>query len=796
MSRFVSILLVLVPWAAARAELPPLRTGDAGQHVEVRRVVWPIHVEPLDPPGNPSICDGLLPGDVVVEEDGELAEVRQLERRPLPVVHALLLDTSNSMRKRGRLEMVKRAAVEYVRLLPPGEEVLVAAFDDSLTLISPPARNRQELEQSIVAIEHGSFTALWDAVLDLMRYLDSLAGQKVVILLSDGSDSSGLTRTDTRAILGIAANKEDLSVYPIGIDMASERDRGGGEVVTMMRELAAATGGVHHATRALSGLDEVFGRIRDHVERRIYAIYVPPGRPHGDPDLTSPRRVAVRARAGLPCRVVSAGPPFRRATPSPSTDRTARDASQAAVPIGLVDSLRQHVRLPESTRVIDSFHFRPADDRPVAEDSFSSLLVLDVPGVLPVRALDVVGERGVLYHPTAYHETGKYRTTLSPEMRVEARDVFVDVPDFDVVQGRLHDPLDVVLHVLRRSELADDRCLDQPTKSPSVVHGKTLLDIRRFVGLALFRHYPEYRQWARRRLRDESVPEIERLLAELRDDPGVDSSQLEQVERALRARLQNPDGGTPQRFLAEWLGDVRARDLALTLDAHLAGALLDTRQTVEQQRETMRIADSGWPVLLDLFPPATDIRVVSILVPAYAEDRDVFGFFRVVLPRPSFEARPVDLVPAAPLAFQLVRRLIAEDHPARRSCSRLRVVSTTQLPLSIDEQTSLMRHLHGTGFRDYSPAADGTVYRVRIRLAARGTGGPTLDLDAFFQGERAIPLVMSACPNGRSFGALAELMQSLPLDQAYVQLPCTASGDELTLNDRLPIPIRAATIPR
>ena len=107
------------------------------------------------------------------------------------------------------------------------------------------------------------------------------------------------------------------------------------------------------------------------------------------------------------------------------------------------------------------------------------------------------------------------------------------------------------------------------------------------------------------------------------------------------------------------------------------------------------------------------------------------------------------------------------------------MVSTTQVPLSVDEQNALMRHLHRAGFRAYSPTADGTVHRVRVRLAARGTSRPALDLDAFFQGERGIPLVMSSCPDGRPSGPLAELLQSLPLDQTYVQLPCETLGNRL-----------------
>ncbi|MDH3459234.1 MAG: VWA domain-containing protein, partial [Gemmatimonadota bacterium] len=274
------------------------------QHVEVRRIVWPIYISPADSTSASSICADLDPADIIIEEDGQAVTVTRLEQRPLPVVHALLLDTSNSMRRRDRLAMVQQAAIRYVEGLPRDEEALVATFDDSLLLVSPPTKDRSDLVEAISGIRQGNLTSLWDSVTELVGYLDSVPGQKVLVLLSDGSDSSSLMAHDEQAIFDLAANRSDLSVFPVGLDMAAEHGPSAAKVQGLMRKLATATGGVYQKTRGVAKLEQVFERIRQHLSRRLYAVYVPT--PRGTRDL---RKISVRARPGLSCRVVSGGPP-------------------------------------------------------------------------------------------------------------------------------------------------------------------------------------------------------------------------------------------------------------------------------------------------------------------------------------------------------------------------------------------------------------------------------------------------------------------------------------------------------
>ncbi|MDX1389048.1 MAG: VWA domain-containing protein, partial [Acidobacteriota bacterium] len=192
-TRVVLLLtLIATPPMAFPAE-PPHRSPSAdsmmGEDVRVRRVVWPVIVR--DKAHDPA-CDLLGPSDIILEEDGAAVEITAVEapaalaaggKAPrVPVVHALLIDTSISMQTNDRLRHAKEAAKRYVDLLPPNEEILIAAFDDSMVLVSPPTTDRRNTREAIDRVELGNWTALWDAVYDLILYLDTLPGQKVAVL--------------------------------------------------------------------------------------------------------------------------------------------------------------------------------------------------------------------------------------------------------------------------------------------------------------------------------------------------------------------------------------------------------------------------------------------------------------------------------------------------------------------------------------------------------------------------------------------------------------------------------------
>ncbi|MDX1388393.1 MAG: VWA domain-containing protein, partial [Acidobacteriota bacterium] len=679
-STWILFLALLAAGTAVFAD-KPLQDGlsddwAVDEDVRVRRVVWPVVVR--DKPGGPS-CDVIGPTDIVLEEDGAPVVITHVETPAglspgtesprVPIVHALLIDTSVSMRINDRLRHAKEAAMRYVDLLPDGEEVLVAAFDDSLVLVSPPTTDRARTRDDIERVESGNWTALWDAVYDLVLYLETLPGQKVAVLLTDGHDHTSISRLAPKSILELVAETSDITLFTVGVDLIRPGRIERSATRSFLQQLAAATGGKYYETRGVGVFNEVFDRIRTRLSRQFYVVYVPQPFGAGPKDDRRAgfrhRNVRVRPGKGVPCKVVSAGPPTRiegKLETPPATPR------ETGITISdEVSSLARCVNLPASAHVARELSLPAPNGLPVSRQQTPSLFVLDPPAeILPGRAPDILLDRGVLYHDRAYRNAGKFKTSIDRDPEIEMREFAVDVPAFGEVRDALHRPEDVMLHLLEREYCAPGSAHHEHGRSPLLVHGKTFLEMRRLIGLALFEHYPEYREWATGRLVEEAEPDVERLLADLGAEHPLTPAQTEVLRNALlEQRARNPENEMPQRFLAEWLGDIPARDLALALETRLANALLGADDDVDRRDLAAGIAETGWALLLDWFPPATEVRILSPLVPAYDAERDTIGFFRVILPRPNFDGPPEDPVPEEPLALRTVQWLLEEDSVGR-----------------------------------------------------------------------------------------------------------------------------------
>ena len=151
--------------------------------------------------------------------------------------------------------------------------------------------------------------------------------------------------------------------------------------------------------------------------------------------------------------------------------------------------------LPESWRVTSELRLPlPRGWPEVAGES--SLFVLDTPEILSLRAPDILVDRGVLYHRRALERDGKFRLALNRRPSIETRDIAVSIPALDLVRNSMYRPEDVLMHLVRRSLCDGAGETRSDSRPPFLVHGKTFLELREFIGLALFRYYPEYREWA------------------------------------------------------------------------------------------------------------------------------------------------------------------------------------------------------------------------------------------------------------------------------------------------------------
>jgi len=134
----------------------------------------------------------------------------------------LIIDTSGSVKDKLRYE-IETAAEFFREILRPGKDLaLIIQFDSEVNLVQDFTQNQNDLVGALNSIRAGGDTSLYDAVyLAAEEKLRYEAGRKVMVVISDGEDTSSLVSRE-EAIE--AAQKSNALIYGMGV--RGRRSRG------------------------------------------------------------------------------------------------------------------------------------------------------------------------------------------------------------------------------------------------------------------------------------------------------------------------------------------------------------------------------------------------------------------------------------------------------------------------------------------------------------------------------------------------------------------------------------------
>jgi len=132
---------------------------------------------------------GLTADDFQILEDNRPQEIVEFVYGETPVSVALLLDTSSSMIG-GGIRSEQAGAVRLVNSLLRGRDrAMILGFNDRLYLYSDFSADIPALERAIsITLPDGS-TALYDAVVEALRKVNTRRGKRAIVVLSDGLDT-------------------------------------------------------------------------------------------------------------------------------------------------------------------------------------------------------------------------------------------------------------------------------------------------------------------------------------------------------------------------------------------------------------------------------------------------------------------------------------------------------------------------------------------------------------------------------------------------------------------------------
>ena len=210
--------------------------------------------------------------DFELKIDGEVKAIGELTRAETPVHIALLFDNSYSLSAAREFE--KQAAVHFFqRIVRPIDRAAVYSISTTPTLAQGMTNDVPRLVRTIerFAAPDGA-TALFDAVAQAADYMRPLAGRKVLVLVSDGTDTVSDTSFDDAVNRALLA---ECQVYVVQTRQVEDPNLHDPVSEQRMFRLTEQTGGAVFVPKSVEELDAVFTQISLDISQQYLLSYYP-----------------------------------------------------------------------------------------------------------------------------------------------------------------------------------------------------------------------------------------------------------------------------------------------------------------------------------------------------------------------------------------------------------------------------------------------------------------------------------------------------------------------------------------
>lgn len=256
----------------------PTEVADADasndEVIDVRSNLVPVATSVIDARGLPLLNLGATDFELFV--DGKLKPIAEVARSETPVRLAMLFDNSASLTRTRELE--KEAAMRFFsRVMRPIDEAAIFSVTHNVQLEQHLTNNVARLIRTIKRFgDPEGATSLLDAVADAAAYLKPHPGRKVIVIVSDGVDTT--SRLDFATAMR-AAQAADCQIYAVQTghtenanlrDLAAER---------RLQEFAAQTGGAVYMPATYDDLDRAFSQVAADLAQQYILSYYPSDEP-------------------------------------------------------------------------------------------------------------------------------------------------------------------------------------------------------------------------------------------------------------------------------------------------------------------------------------------------------------------------------------------------------------------------------------------------------------------------------------------------------------------------------------
>jgi Ca-activated chloride channel family protein len=218
------------------------------------------------------LVPGLTQEDFEVFDNEKPQPIIFFQNEVQPITVIVMLDTSGSMTL--ALDLLKDAAEQFLIRLLPIDKARVGAFNDKIQFSAHFTNNRDQLVTEVRNLDYGNGTRLWDAVAASLDELKEVEGRRVILVFTDGDDTS--SRIGQGTVID-RARAEEVMVYAIGLE--SQYHNGQGMVRTKpaggLRKVADETGGGYFELKKSSELAPTFTKVAQELHSQYVIGFAP-----------------------------------------------------------------------------------------------------------------------------------------------------------------------------------------------------------------------------------------------------------------------------------------------------------------------------------------------------------------------------------------------------------------------------------------------------------------------------------------------------------------------------------------
>lgn len=260
-----------ITYVSVVATLDDGRTAEAVRFVNAPQFLEEVEVDLVELYASVTdrtgrLVRGLGEEQFEVFEDGRRQRIAKFELvEDLPLTVGVTIDTSGSMFK--ALGEAQRAGKEFLaRVMRPSDRCFVVGFSESPLILMPPSDDAKACSGGLDELVPYGYTSLHDAVVTSLYYFRGFRGQRALILLSDGDDTSS---SISFASALEYARRSGVSIYSIGLEVGAVAV----SVRSKLKQLAEDTGGRAFFIRSADELETVYGEIEEELRSRYLIAY-------------------------------------------------------------------------------------------------------------------------------------------------------------------------------------------------------------------------------------------------------------------------------------------------------------------------------------------------------------------------------------------------------------------------------------------------------------------------------------------------------------------------------------------